>query len=342
MSQKELVILGIPRSWLNIPFGVPQLDALGLLDPAVLPPLAISQVFVESSEAAMLALTAQVGDVCKRTDLQPNQSFMLKLEPATVLANWIQISDIAIDFTTLLDTPNNYTGQADKWVKVNSTPNGLEFITHDKALHDALNIDADTLDGADTGLDDADVLILPAASDGDFLQRGASAWAAQAHDKALHDALNINGTVDVSCSAFRNAVQSITQNAWVAVQLNDEDYDTDTMHDPVTDNTKIVIPTTKGGKYCVGAMGTFAGDTNNMRAIAIQKNGAPGVGTTLIQQNFNPIGSEEVGEEISKTVDLAGDDEIEVYVYQSTSAALNIVAGADKTFLQVVKQRGGE
>lgn len=291
MSQKELVILGIPRSWLNIPFGVPQLDASGLLDPAVLPPLAISQVFVESSEAAMLALVAQVGDVCKRTDLQPNQSFMLKLEPATVLANWIQISDIAIDFTTLLDTPNNYTGQADKWVKVNSTPDGLEFITH---------------------------------------------------DKALHDALNINGTVDVSCSAFRNAVQSITQNTWVAVQLNDEDYDTDTMHDPVTDNTKIVIPTTKGGKYCVGAMGTFAGDTNNMRAIAIQKNGAPGVGTTLIQQNFNPIGSEEVGEEISKTVDLAGDDEIEVYVYQSTSAALNIVAGSDKTFLQVVKQRGGE
>ena len=32
------------------------------------------------------------------------------------------------NFTALLDTPNNYTGATDKWVKVNGLANGLEFV----------------------------------------------------------------------------------------------------------------------------------------------------------------------------------------------------------------------
>lgn len=146
--------------------------------------------------------------------------------------------------------------------------------------------------------------------------------------------------VDISCSAFRNAVQSIPINAWTPIRLNDEDFDTDDMHDIAIENTKIKIPTDKGGPYLVIAKGTFLGNPNNIRGISIQKNGAPTVGTAIVQENFTPVGNQAAGPVISRVVELAGDDEIEVYVYQSTANPLNILAGNDRTFLQVIAQRG--
>ena len=69
--------------------GVATLDGSGLIPTSQLPPLAISDTFVVASQAAMLALTAQVGDVAVRTDI--NQTFILQASPPTTLANWIQI-----------------------------------------------------------------------------------------------------------------------------------------------------------------------------------------------------------------------------------------------------------
>lgn len=54
-----------------------------------LPAIAITDTFVVGSQAAMLALAAQVGDVAVRTDL--NQTFILQTDPATVLGNWVQL-----------------------------------------------------------------------------------------------------------------------------------------------------------------------------------------------------------------------------------------------------------
>jgi len=62
---------------------------LGKIDPSVLPDLAITNTSVVSSEAAMLALNAQVGDVAVRTDL--NKTFILKASPATTLSNWQEL-----------------------------------------------------------------------------------------------------------------------------------------------------------------------------------------------------------------------------------------------------------
>ena len=69
--------------------GVATLDAGGKIPSAQLPPIAITDTFVVSSQAAMLALTAQVGDVAVRTDIQEN--FILQSEPASTLANWVQL-----------------------------------------------------------------------------------------------------------------------------------------------------------------------------------------------------------------------------------------------------------
>jgi len=49
-------------------------------------------------------------------------------------------------FKELTDTPDTYTTHGGKHVTVKDTEDGLEFSIHDKTVHDALNIDADTLD----------------------------------------------------------------------------------------------------------------------------------------------------------------------------------------------------
>lgn len=54
-----------------------------------LPAIAINDTFVVNSEAEMLALTAQVGDTAVRNDT--STTYILKTEPATVLANWIPL-----------------------------------------------------------------------------------------------------------------------------------------------------------------------------------------------------------------------------------------------------------
>lgn len=69
--------------------GVATLDGAGLVPTNQLPALAITNTFVVSSQAAMLALTAQPGDVAVRTDL--SKSYILTADPASTLANWQEL-----------------------------------------------------------------------------------------------------------------------------------------------------------------------------------------------------------------------------------------------------------
>lgn len=68
---------------------VPVLNSSGKLEDSVIPNIAITDTFVVATQAAMLALTAQVGDVAIRTDL--NKSFILQTSPASTLANWQEL-----------------------------------------------------------------------------------------------------------------------------------------------------------------------------------------------------------------------------------------------------------
>lgn len=68
---------------------VPVLDSNGKLVTSILPPLAITNTFVVSSEAEMLALAADVGDIAVRTDIK--ESFILQKEPANKIENWVKL-----------------------------------------------------------------------------------------------------------------------------------------------------------------------------------------------------------------------------------------------------------
>jgi hypothetical protein len=69
--------------------GIATLDAGGKIPTSELPAIAISETFVVATQAAMLALTAQTGDIAVRTDV--NKSFILTATPATTLGNWQEL-----------------------------------------------------------------------------------------------------------------------------------------------------------------------------------------------------------------------------------------------------------
>ena len=68
---------------------IPVLNESGKLANSVIPSIAITDTFVVATEVAMLALSAEVGDVAIRTDLK--KSFILQTSPASVLANWQEL-----------------------------------------------------------------------------------------------------------------------------------------------------------------------------------------------------------------------------------------------------------
>lgn len=69
--------------------GVASLDGGGKVPESQIPAVAITDTFEVASQAAMLALMAQRGDVAVRSDV--NKSFILQATPASTLANWIEL-----------------------------------------------------------------------------------------------------------------------------------------------------------------------------------------------------------------------------------------------------------
>lgn len=102
----------------GVPNGVATLGADGKLPVSQLPPLAVNEVFTVASQAAMLALTAERGDMAIRSD-QAGQAYILAADAPTLLANWVPIKQnlavalVAIGaLTPAADTIAYFTGAA--------------------------------------------------------------------------------------------------------------------------------------------------------------------------------------------------------------------------------------
>lgn len=99
----------IKQSIMGIANGVATLDPSGLIPSSQLPPIAINKTYVVNSQAAMLALAANVGDVAIRTDLVPQESFILQSAPASTLGNWQQLTTPGA-VTSVVGQAGNVTG----------------------------------------------------------------------------------------------------------------------------------------------------------------------------------------------------------------------------------------
>ncbi len=78
---------------------VPLIGEDGKIDSDLIPSISITDVFVVDSEAEMLALDAERGDVAVRTDV--NNTFILKGDDPAVLSNWVELLHPECDVTSV-------------------------------------------------------------------------------------------------------------------------------------------------------------------------------------------------------------------------------------------------
>jgi hypothetical protein len=88
-ATKAYADLMVPLTEKSAANGVASLDASGKVPAAELPDISITSTQVVANQAAMLALTAEVGDVAVRTDV--NKTFILTASPPSTLANWQEL-----------------------------------------------------------------------------------------------------------------------------------------------------------------------------------------------------------------------------------------------------------
>ncbi len=93
----------------NAANGYAGLDVDGKLISSQIPSITINDTFVIASEAEMLALTVQTGDIAVRSDL--NKSFILKGKNPTLLSDWQELLTPTSDVTTVFGRNGAVTAQ---------------------------------------------------------------------------------------------------------------------------------------------------------------------------------------------------------------------------------------
>lgn len=135
------------------------------------------------------------------------------------------------------------------------------------------------------------------------------------------------------CYAYKSADGSLANTTWDAINLGVEAYDSHAAHDNTTNNTRLVAP--EAGLYTVTAHLTFATNSAGVRGLDVRKN-ANAVqtgGTDLALVIIAGNGTTEARLIASFDVQLVASDYIEVFAYQSSGGALNVIGGAANTFL---------
>jgi hypothetical protein len=105
----------------------------GKLPTSQLPALAITDTFTVASQAAMLALSCEVGDVAVRSDT--SATYILAAAPATVLGNWVKLATP----TDLVVSVNGKQGV----VVLNAADVGAAAASHSHVLSDVTGLAAD-------------------------------------------------------------------------------------------------------------------------------------------------------------------------------------------------------
>jgi hypothetical protein len=120
------------------------------------------------------------------------------------------------------------------------------------------------------------------------------------------------------------AGQSLSNTTQTVIDFNGEIIDTDGFHDNSTNNSRITIPTGKGGKYFLYARGAFDGNANGSRAVTIRKNGSDLLAEV---HTWNAGGTYGASCDVSAIASLNAGDYIEMRLFQSSGGSLNTQGG---------------
>ncbi|WP_049974162.1 right-handed parallel beta-helix repeat-containing protein [Azospirillum sp. B4] len=117
--------------------GLATLDSAGKLLTNQLPALAITDTWTVASQAAMLALSAQRGDVAVRTDV--SEAYILAADDPTVLANWVQLPHPAAPVLSVFGRTGAVASAAGDYAAAmitNTAAGGITSVTVQAALNE--------------------------------------------------------------------------------------------------------------------------------------------------------------------------------------------------------------
>lgn len=166
-------------------------------------------------------------------------------------------------------------------------------------------------------LDDIGDVDVAAPGDGNFLYWDAAGpkWK----DKAM-----VGGYTE-GARVYNSANISIPDATWTALTFDTERWDTDAIHDLITNPDRLTCKT--AGKYLVAVCVEFNTNAVGLRQLIINQY-TPG-GASIFGQYLaaNPVGTTVFG--CSCIVDMAVNDWLVTQVYQTSGAALDISHHAD-------------
>lgn len=129
-----------------------------------------------------------------------------------------------------------------------------------------------------------------------------------------------------SARVYKAATQSLTNNTLTAINFDTERYDTDTIHDTVTNNTRLTCKT--AGLYHFEGCAEFAGNATGHRSLHIRLNGS--ASNYLAVATMPLTGSAVVaGLVVSADYRMIVNDYVELVAWQTSGGALNVQAGGN-------------
>ena len=141
-----------------------------------------------------------------------------------------------------------------------------------------------------------------------------------------------SGTTFVGASVYKTASQTINNATETALTFNAEDYDTDAFHDNSTNNTRMTIPTGKGGRYLVTATSAFLNNATGQRTVYIYKNGSTLLNTAQLP---GVSGTIDAFVTTSYVVNVSAADYLEIKVFQNSGGTLTMFPDSSRTAFQV-------
>ena len=126
-----------------------------------------------------------------------------------------------------------------------------------------------------------------------------------------------------SARVYPSANQSIPNAVFTALNFDSEDWDTDTIHDTVTNNDRLTCKT--AGKYLASAVVRWDDIAGGARNASILFNGSAIFGNWV---SLDP--NNRASHAIALLLNMAVNDYVLVNVYQSSGAAMNILASETK------------
>ena len=145
------------------------------------------------------------------------------------------------------------------------------------------------------------------------------------YDHATHT-LSGGGVQDIGAAVTHDATQAISTGANIALAFNTERWDTNAIHDNVTNNSRLTCKT--AGKYTINGCFSFAANATGYRQGSIRLNG-----TTLISiSGFGaPPSPYEPRVALSCTYNLAVNDYVELMAFQDSGGNLNVQQAGNYT-----------